>query len=563
MLNSAVMGLDKLPTEILSLIVHHFAHDTYSEPTSPIHLICFASTCKRLRALIYPEIWQNAKLMNFDPLPNFLLQKHAKSFTFACRLSDQTVTRIPGSILAYVQCLELQGSHELVQFNLSNPRPSSVPAYQLVRPEITPALSRLSLTSAVSCQAWEWFNTHLFRYPSRVRINLFASHVLPHLPSRLSTLVANLVILMPSYATKPTDFIKTWKSIGKMRNLLSLNVHVNLGESLLLFDTEAEEKLVIGTLLSLQKLKSLYLDNYPIPLPTNAPWLPQSTTTLECSTSNFVQAPNYGETSVVGPALFHGVKHLTMVIKSDQQVLCTRLPFRDLISLNLIGQRLWSASHNPDVATMAANLISDNPKIERLTVLVTWDFDLKHIGPENLLSITKLSLTFLQETLVGNTQILSNFFRRVTQIPNLMALALCIPNHKNSGILVGYDEFTQFLRSAMRLKVMDLSVQLTGWDAQEFTWAEEEPFFEKEELRETQFLQYVPIESLANSEASAHFEFVEFRKSLSFGQSWFLYFLVDLESFREQLEEEEEEQRHEEQLHQPLSPLSSSSSSSS
>lgn len=551
------MSLDKLPTEILALIFHHFAHDTYSQPTSPIHLICFAATCKRLRALIYPEIWQTAKLMNFDPLPNFLLEKHAKSFTFACRLSDQMVTRIPGSVLAYVQCLELQGAHELVQLNLSSAKPSSVPAYQLVRPEITPALSRLSLTSAVSSQAWEWFNTHLFRYSSKVRINLFASYVLPNLPCRLSMLVANLVILMPSHPTKPMDFIKTWKSIGKMQNLLSLNVHVNLWDSLLLFETEAEEKLVIGTLLSLQKLKSLYLDGYPIPLPTNEPWLPQSTTSLECSTSNFVQAPNCCETNLVEPALFHGVKHLTMVIKSDQQVLCTRLPFRELSSLNLIGQRLWSASGNPDVATMAANLICDNPKIERLTVVVTWDFDLKHIGPEKLLSITRLSLTYLQETLVGNTQILSSFFSRVTQIPNLMALALCIPNHKNSGILVGYNEFAQFLRSAVRLKVMDLSVQLTGWDAQEFTWAEE-PRFEKEELREAQFLRYVPIESLVNSEASAHFKFVEFRKSLSFGQSWFLYFLVNLETFRAQLEKDT--QRQEEQLHRTL--LSPSPSSS-
>lgn len=522
-----IMILDTLPPEILMIIVNHLANDLYKHPKAPKQLISLAASCHRFRALIYTELWQNAKLMTFHDHHKVLVQKHAHSYIFACLLSDREITKMPGSVLAYIQTLEMHDTHDLVELDIAHAQ-NPIPAYELVHPKIMPLLNSLFLTS-LSSKAWNWLSVNLFKYSTPVKLNLRAPYFLPYLPPRINYLITNLYTVVPSYNSHPAEFEKTWANIAQMQNLSSLNLDPSDAVNYSNESTEKSVQVVTNTLFNLPNLTSLYIDSYPISLPTNRAWMPHSLTTLECSNSNFVHDPTGPDTDRVGPDLFQTVKKLTMVIICDTLVPCIRLPFRKLGTVHLIGQRTGQLDTTVSLNKTVMNLIRDNPQIEHMTIVITWDLDLQSITASHLKSVKTLSVSFQQQTLSSNPKALNSLFQIVAQLENLTTFSLRVPNHSHSNVFLTHTEFEQFAYAAVGLKRFNFCVQLTGHNR--FL-----PFIQEKSdnsiSSSTRFLQFLPIEGVVNSAAGRYFHFEGYRESPSFGQSWIINYVFDLHGFR-------------------------------
>lgn len=516
--------MDSLPPEIITLIFENLAIDLYATPTSPTQILHLAATCKQFRTLIYPKIWHTLEYSapEYSTLETekTLLLQFAHSYT--CLLSNWPPVDILKGILSHVKHFKLPTF--LSQIRMAS---QTISAYRLIQPEFMPKLSRVYLT-AVPSDAWDKLYAQLCKYPSPVEVHFQDSIGYSDIPSEVCLLMRRVAILVPSYHKNPPMFKKMWKTIGQMRNLMYLSVISFDDEEDFHHETKAQE-LIAKSFLNLNKLEAVYFDYYPIPLATNIAWIPRYLTDLECSTSNFIADPNGPETDIAGPSLFQTVKKLTIIIICDQPIVCTRLPFRQLTVMNVIGQKNRIIHSPQDVNSIITNLLNDNPKLETFSGVIVWDIHVDKVDFSSLKALSDVSLIF--RTTESHTLI--KVFNSMVQLKRLTRLSLQVPISSESRELVTYEEFVRFAYSTVSLKILDLCVQLICSSSLEF--ARLQKIQQDSNLsydQRTEFMTYLPIKGIENGIARRYFHFKDLRESLSFGKSWMIYFIFDAQSFR-------------------------------
>lgn len=541
------MCLNFLPNEILFMIVSQLVFDLHShEPAVPTQLLHLASTCKKLRQLIYPIIFKIGKFeSNHSVSGSLLLSRDSTTLDNIFNNNEKTIyfitcvsnfekpmtIHIPENILEYIHVLTFPEIVEpITLLCLKNSQSRTYPdCTMIIDPLITPNLSTINLAYCAYSSFWEKSKSvdmRLYRYQKPLSLQLTSFAPMPKISQKLLQLVSSLSI---SIANDNTKFFKlAWENISGMSNLKILDINsTNFDQIPKMFPKVAN--LIIQSLKKLQKLEELYIDNYNILLPMDRSWLPETVTTLECSTSNFIETlmPTINKRNNNAKIFFHSVKILTIVVRCNNIFNFKRLPFNNLTELNIIGEgnsfKDQTAVTTDRINAIVENLIKQNLNINRFSAVVSWKLDVSSTL-KRLINIEQLSLSILEFTLENNTLVLDELFATISEFcPKLRKLSVRVVSSCEVRPVLKDAVLAQFVASH---SATELEILVHLKDVDERLAA----FFNQNVIQKLKIKWLIPYLPLTNavggsSEYISLFKCKSYRKSLSYGGSWIITFV--------------------------------------
>lgn len=539
-----------MPTDILFMIVNQLVCDLYAQkPIVPTQLLNLASTCKRFRQLICPYIFKTCMFeSNHSETVTLLLDLDTVSSSNTCEIKEPVFficyinnfgspksTYIPTNILQYINVLTLSDFFQPI--SLLDTKTGKLITYSdcsmIVDPLIMPNLSIINITYCVHSSFWErtkhCADLGLYSYQPPLSVQLTFYTPMPQISQRLQKLVSSLTAVIETKCGH--SFKLAWENISGMANLKTLSISPTDIEETPVICSESID-LVMRSLSSLTSLKNFYINEFDLMLPVDRSWLPGTVTTLECSTSNFTEtmAPAVRKTNGNDAAIFfQSVKILTIVVKCDTAFSFKRLPFRNLTELRIIGNFAGLDQAGPTASKINGiikNLIEQNIGIKRFFVVVSWRFDVA-LALKSLANAEQLSLSILEIAFQHNMSILDELFATLSVFcVNLRKLSVRVVSSYKLRPVLNDSFLAPFITRRCNNINLELSVHLKDVDERLAVRLEQK---KGQPLEPEWYIPYLPLASTfgGSSQFVSRFRCKSCRKSLSYGNSYILYFVFE------------------------------------